>query len=115
MKIASFALAAAFAIAHGSASSASAIRLSDLRRAGTCLEPLNIAGCATGDPANEYGCESEKSQSNENKLDKGKGVIKPSQDVDPGIVQAAPAPDPNTTPVIKPPGTPGGAPGPEPK
>ncbi|MGQ0443734.1 MAG: hypothetical protein ACT4O2_01045 [Beijerinckiaceae bacterium] len=41
-------------------------------------------------------------------------VIKPKK-IDPGIVKPAPVPDPNSTPVIRPPGTPGGPPGPEPK
>jgi hypothetical protein len=43
------------------------------------------------------------------------GVIKPLGDVDPGISKPAPVPEPNSTPVIPPPGTPGGPPGPEPK
>jgi hypothetical protein len=49
------------------------------------------------------------------KLDASGGVIKPSTDVDPGIAKPAPDPHPNSTPVIKPPGTPGGPPGPEAK
>jgi len=49
------------------------------------------------------------------KLDESNGVIKPGGDVDPGINKAAPVPDPNSTPVIKPPGTPGGMPGAQPK
>ncbi|WP_026595892.1 hypothetical protein [Methyloferula stellata] len=49
------------------------------------------------------------------KLDASGGVIKPSTDVDPGITKPAPDPHPNSTPVIKPPGTPGGPPGPEAK
>jgi hypothetical protein len=48
-------------------------------------------------------------------LDKCEGMVKPEQNIDPGIVRPAPVPDPNSTPVITPPGTPGGAPGPEPK
>lgn len=36
------------------------------------------------------------------KLDKGKGVIKPPPDVDPGITRPAPE-MPNTTPIIPPP------------
>jgi hypothetical protein len=36
------------------------------------------------------------------KLDKGKGVIKPPSDLDPGITRPAPE-MPNTTPVIPPP------------
>jgi hypothetical protein len=49
------------------------------------------------------------------KLDASGGVIKPSMDVDPGITKIAPNPNPNSTPVIRPPGTPGGPPGPEAK
>jgi hypothetical protein len=49
------------------------------------------------------------------KLDASGGVIKPPSDVDPGISKPAPDPNPNSTPVIKPPGTPGGPPGAEAK
>ncbi len=50
------------------------------------------------------------------KLDASGGVIKPKPGIDPGIVQPAPAvPNPDSMPVIPPPGTPGGRPGPEPK
>jgi hypothetical protein len=49
------------------------------------------------------------------KLDKSGGVIKPPPGVDPEIVKPAPVPQPNSTPVIPPPGMPGGPPGPEPK
>jgi hypothetical protein len=49
------------------------------------------------------------------KLNASGGVIKPPRDVDPGISITAPVPEPNSTPVIPPPGTPGGPPGPEPK
>jgi hypothetical protein len=49
------------------------------------------------------------------KLSQSNGVIHPNADVDPGIDKKAPVPDPNSTPVIKPPGTPGGPPGPQPK
>jgi hypothetical protein len=42
------------------------------------------------------------------KLDKSDGVIKPPSDVDPGMAKQAPVPNPNSTPVIPPPGTPGG-------
>jgi hypothetical protein len=49
------------------------------------------------------------------KLDASGGVIKPAPGVDPEIVKPAPVPQPNSTPVIPPPGTPGGPPGPEPK
>ena len=51
------------------------------------------------------------------KLNASGGVIKPPPgiDPDPGISKPAPVPEPNSTPVIPPPGTPGGPPGPEPK
>ena len=49
------------------------------------------------------------------KLNAGGGVIKPAPDLDPNIVKPAPVPNPNSTPVIPPPGTPGGPPGPEAK
>lgn len=49
------------------------------------------------------------------KLDESGGVIKPAPGVDPEIVQPAPVPHPNSTPVIPPAGMPGGPPGPEPK
>jgi hypothetical protein len=49
------------------------------------------------------------------KLDATGGVIKPAPGVDPEIVKPAPVPQPNSTPVIPPPGMPGGPPGPEPK
>ena len=49
------------------------------------------------------------------KLDASGGVIKPPPGVDPEIVKPAPVPEPNSTPVIPPPGVPGGPPGPKPK
>jgi hypothetical protein len=49
------------------------------------------------------------------KLDASGGVIKPPPGIDPEIVKPAPVPEPNSTPVIPPPGVPGGPPGPEPK
>ena len=36
------------------------------------------------------------------------GVLRPPQGVDPGIRATVPNPQPNTTPVLPPPGTPGG-------
>jgi hypothetical protein len=56
-----------------------------------------------------------RSESLSQKLDSSGGVIKPKPGVDPGIVKTAPDPEPNSTPVVRPPGTPGGAPGPEAK
>jgi hypothetical protein len=43
------------------------------------------------------------------------GVIRPPAGVDPGIQSKAPAPTPNSMPVILPPGTPGGNPTVQPK
>lgn len=43
-----------------------------------------------------------------NKLNRTNGVITPPADVDPKINRPAPVPNPNSTPVIPPPGTPGG-------
>ncbi len=53
-----------------------------------------------------------RSESLSDKLDASGGVIKPKPGVDPGIVHPAPVPNPNSTPVIPPAGTPGGPPGP---
>ena len=92
-----------------------------------------MAQSAPGDPAGnqtipekdlsrpaEGGTQKENATSDGNKslsdkLDKSGGVIKPPEGVDPQIVQSAPVPNPNSTPVIPPAGTPGGPPGPEPK
>lgn len=49
------------------------------------------------------------------KLERSDGVIKPPGNIDPGISAAAPVPDPGTTPVISPPGSPGGNPNVQPK
>jgi len=48
-------------------------------------------------------------------LDRSGGVIHPRADVDPGITQPAPDIGPHSTPVIPPPGTPGGNPDIKPK
>jgi hypothetical protein len=49
------------------------------------------------------------------KLERTDGVIKPPSGVDPGITSPAPVPNPGTTPVIPPPGSPGGNPTVQPK
>jgi hypothetical protein len=41
-------------------------------------------------------------------LKQNEGVIEPPRDMDSKIVRPSPVPDPNTTPVIPPPGSPGG-------
>lgn len=42
------------------------------------------------------------------KLEKSEGVIRPNMNVDPGMTVRAPVPEPGTTPIIRPPGSPGG-------
>ena len=49
------------------------------------------------------------------KLDRSGGIIHPPGDVDPGMTQAPPAVSSQSTPVIPPPGSPGGKPGINPK
>ena len=49
------------------------------------------------------------------KLDRSGGVIHPPDDVDPGMAQTPPAIGSGSTPVIRPPGAPGGKPGVNPK
>jgi hypothetical protein len=115
MKTTSFVPAAILAIAHGLAATALIISPSNFERTGASLQPLNITGNDTANPADQNRSEEKQSPSSGNKLDKGKGMVTPEQNIDPGIVRPAPVPDPNSTPVITPPGTPGGAPGPEPK
>ncbi len=49
------------------------------------------------------------------RLDRNSGVIRPPTGVDPGIAVPVPDPNPGSTPVIPPPGTPGGDPSVQPK
>ena len=49
------------------------------------------------------------------KLERTDGVIKPPTGIDSGITTPAPVPNPGTTPVIPPPGSPGGNPTVQPK
>jgi len=49
------------------------------------------------------------------KLEQSDGVIRPPTDVDPEMRVPAPVPNPGTTPVIPPPGSPGGNPTVDPK
>jgi hypothetical protein len=42
------------------------------------------------------------------KLEQSDGVIRPPANASPDIIVPAPVPDPGTTPVIRPPGSPGG-------
>ena len=49
------------------------------------------------------------------RLDRNSGVIHPPAGTDPGIAVPAPDPNPGSTPVIPPPGTPGGNPHLQPK
>lgn len=49
------------------------------------------------------------------RLSRSQGVIRPPQDVDPAMKEDPPPTGPNSTPVIPPPGTPGGDPTVKPK
>jgi hypothetical protein len=49
------------------------------------------------------------------KLDRSGGIIRPPGNVDPGMMQAPPTVGSKSTPVIPPPGAPGGKPGVNPK
>jgi hypothetical protein len=49
------------------------------------------------------------------RLDRSHGVIRPQENVDPGIRATPPDPNPGTMPVIPPPGSPGGDPRVQPK
>ncbi len=64
-----------------------------------------VAGAAAETTPNERpGGETNKSgKSLSEKLDKGKGVIKPAPGVDPNIVKPAPDMPPNSMPVLPPP------------
>jgi hypothetical protein len=75
-----------------------------------------LAQVTPGDPAGDRRYPKRISPGHRN-MPKGKkdGVITPPLDVDPAVSKPAPVPEPNSTPVIPPPGTPGGPPGPEPK
>jgi hypothetical protein len=50
-----------------------------------------------------------------NELKQNEGVLEPPKSLDNEIVRKAPVPEPNTTPVIPPPGEPGGDPKVQPK
>ena len=50
----------------------------------------------------------DKGRSLSDRLNTSDGVLRPKGDPDPGIRAKAPEPNPNSTPVIKPPGSPGG-------
>lgn len=50
-----------------------------------------------------------------NELKENEGVLEPPKSLDNEIVRKAPVPEPNTTPVIPPPGAPGGDPNVKPK
>jgi hypothetical protein len=67
-----------------------------------CVAPGRLQGGSVAD-------DHEKNLSD--KLDASGGMIKPPPGVDPEIVKPAPVPEPNSTPVIPPPGVPGGPPG----
>lgn len=63
----------------------------------------------------DEGISGSSAESLSHQLNRSGGVIHPPTDVDPGITQPAPEIGPHSTPVIPPPGTPGGNPDVKPK
>ena len=63
----------------------------------------------------EPGISGSSSEPLSDKLDRSSGVIHPPAAIDAGIAKSPPAVGPESTPVIPPPGTPGGRPGENPK
>ena len=66
-------------------------------------------------PSAAQGKSSEPGNNPSDKLNKSDGVIKPSENLDPKMQIAPPDPGPTSTPVIPPPGSPGGNPNVVPK
>jgi hypothetical protein len=74
---------------------------------------IEVAAAGQGQPPPQTDAQGNGTLSD--KLSNTNGVIHPDSDVDPGIRKAPPATDAAKTPVIPPPGTPGGEPGVQPK
>ena len=66
-------------------------------------------------PSAAQGAQSAPKDNPSEKLDKSDGVIKPGDNIDPKMQVAPPDPGPTSTPVIPPPGSPGGDPNVRPK
>jgi hypothetical protein len=78
--------------------------------------PVLATGLALAERAQQPKSETEAPQEDLSKrLDRTDGVIRPPDRIDPDIHVPAPQPNPGTTPVIPPPGTPGGDQSIEPK
>lgn len=81
-----------------------------------CLAPASLAQTVAPESEPEQAPQTEKDArettgsqgSLSEKLDASRGVITPPQNVDPRIQVPAPDPNPGTTKVIPPPGSPGG-------
>ncbi|QRM30579.1 hypothetical protein [Microvirga sp. VF16] len=73
------------------------------------VEP-NLNGAQPNDPS-----ETGSTNTLSDKLERSDGVIRPPENATPDITVPAPVPDPGTTPVIPPPGSPGGNPRLDPK
>jgi hypothetical protein len=73
------------------------------------------AGWAMAQVTNPAGVAPQGGGTLSEKLERTDGVIKPRENVDPDITTPAPVPNPGTTPVIPPPGSPGGNPSVQPK
>jgi hypothetical protein len=72
------------------------------------VEPGRPIAPGTADPGADKGTLSDQ-------LNKSGGVIQPPPAPDPGMTRTPPNQGATQTPVMPPPGTPGGAPGPQPK
>ena len=66
-------------------------------------------------PAAAQGTQAAPKDNPTDKLNKSDGVIKPSENLDPKMQVSPPDPGPTSTPVIPPPGSPGGNPNVVPK
>jgi hypothetical protein len=64
------------------------------------IEPNTDGGASNGP--------SETTNTLSDKLERSDGVIRPPESATPDITVPAPVPEPNSTPVIRPPGSPGG-------
>lgn len=67
------------------------------------LAATQHAGALAAEQAQPNGKPSGGDETLSERLSRQKGVLKPRQDVDPGLVKPAPKMDPRSTPEIKPP------------
>ena len=78
-----------------------------LSRSSNFLIAIILLGCAGSSPASVTGSTGSDATLSE-KLEATEGVIRPPPNIAPDMTVPAPDPNPGTTPVIPPPGSPGG-------